>query len=128
MSFERALSAIRRRCAPTACSSSRWRSISCATPSRRCESLPGSAAASRSRRALEPDGSGTLAVSDLGDGVLPEVRERLFDAFVTTKRGGLGLGLSICRSVVEAHGGSIRHQQNEEGGAAARCSRSRCPR
>jgi C4-dicarboxylate-specific signal transduction histidine kinase len=59
---------------------------------------------------VEPDGSGTLAVSDLGDGVPPEVRGHLFDAFVTTKRGGLGLGLSICRSVVEAHGGTIRHE------------------
>jgi len=64
---------------------------------------------------VEPDGSGTLAVSDLGDGVLPEVRERLFDAFVTTKRGGLGLGLSICRSVVEAHGGQIRLDLNGRG-------------
>jgi C4-dicarboxylate-specific signal transduction histidine kinase len=59
---------------------------------------------------IEADGSGTLAVSDLGDGVPQEVRERLFDAFVTTKRGGLGLGLSICRSVVEAHGGAIRYE------------------
>ena len=59
---------------------------------------------------IEPDGSGTLAVSDLGDGVPPDMREHLFDAFVTTKRGGLGLGLSICRSVVEAHGGTIRHE------------------
>jgi len=64
---------------------------------------------------VEADGSGTLAVSDLGDGVLPEVRERLFDAFVTTKRGGLGLGLSICRSVVEAHGGQIRLDHNDRG-------------
>ena len=64
---------------------------------------------------VELDGSGTLAVSDLGEGVLPEVRERLFDAFVTTKRGGLGLGLSICRSVVEAHGGQIRLDHNDRG-------------
>jgi C4-dicarboxylate-specific signal transduction histidine kinase len=61
---------------------------------------------------IEPDGSGTLAVSDLGEGVPADVRERLFEPFVTTKRGGLGLGLSICRSVVEAHGGTIRHEEN----------------
>ena len=61
---------------------------------------------------LEIDGSGTLSVSDLGDGVPREAKERLFDPFVTTKPGGLGLGLSICRSVVEAHGGQIRHQTN----------------
>jgi C4-dicarboxylate-specific signal transduction histidine kinase len=60
---------------------------------------------------VEPDGSATLAVADQGDGVLPEVRGKLFDAFVTTKRGGLGLGLSICRSVVEAHGGTIRLEE-----------------
>jgi C4-dicarboxylate-specific signal transduction histidine kinase len=59
---------------------------------------------------VEADGSGTLAVSDLGEGVPEDVCERLFDAFVTTKRGGLGLGLSICRSVIEAHGGAIRHE------------------
>ena len=65
---------------------------------------------------LEVDGSGTFSVSDLGDGVPREAKERLFDPFVTTKPGGLGLGLSICRSVVEAHGGSIRHHQNDERG------------
>ena len=59
---------------------------------------------------VEADGSGTLAVSDLGDGVPSDVRDRLFELFITTKRGGLGLGLSICRSVVEAHGGTIRHR------------------
>jgi C4-dicarboxylate-specific signal transduction histidine kinase len=68
---------------------------------------------------VEVDGSGTLSVSDLGDGVPREARERLFDPFVTTKPGGLGLGLSICRSVVEAHGGQIRHQVNQEKGGAS---------
>ena len=64
---------------------------------------------------LEVDGSGTFSISDLGEGVPREAKERLFDPFVTTKPGGLGLGLSICRSVVEAHGGSIRHRHNDEG-------------
>ena len=64
----------------------------------------------------ERDGSGTFSVADLGDGVPAEARGRLFDAFVTTKPGGLGLGLSICRSVVEAHGGTIRHLDAAEGG------------
>jgi C4-dicarboxylate-specific signal transduction histidine kinase len=66
---------------------------------------------------VEPDGSGTLSVTDLGEGVPSEAKERLFDPFVTTKPGGLGLGLSICRSVVEAHGGAIRHHVNGEKGA-----------
>jgi C4-dicarboxylate-specific signal transduction histidine kinase len=65
----------------------------------------------------EPDGSGTFSVSDVGDGVPAQAKERLFDPFVTTKPGGLGLGLSICRSVVEAHGGAIRHEANGERGA-----------
>ncbi len=66
---------------------------------------------------IEPDGSGTFSVADLGEGVPDEAKERLFDPFVTTKPGGLGLGLSICRSVVEVHGGAIRHERNGGRGA-----------
>ncbi len=58
-----------------------------------------------------------FSVSDLGDGVSPEVNERLFEAFVTTKPGGLGLGLSICRSVIESLGGSIRYEAGAGRGA-----------
>lgn len=58
-----------------------------------------------------------LAVSDEGEGVPAEACERLFDAFVTTKPTGLGLGLSICRSVIEAHGGTIRYEPNGSRGA-----------
>jgi C4-dicarboxylate-specific signal transduction histidine kinase len=50
----------------------------------------------------------TLSVCDLGPGVPAEVSARLFEAFVTTKPSGLGLGLSICRSVIESLGGTIR--------------------
>jgi signal transduction histidine kinase len=53
------------------------------------------------------DGSVTLSVSDQGEGIAPAIRERLFHPFVTDKPGGLGLGLSICRSVIESHGGTI---------------------
>jgi signal transduction histidine kinase len=66
----------------------------------------------------DAEGRATLCVADLGDGVPGEARARLFDAFVTTKPGGLGLGLSICRSVIEAHGGFIRYEAN--GGRGAR--------
>ena len=59
--------------------------------------------------AIDGEGRPVFSVRDDGDGVPADVRERLFEAFVTTKPGGLGLGLSICRSVIEAHGGSIRY-------------------
>jgi NO-binding membrane sensor protein with MHYT domain len=48
-----------------------------------------------------------VAVQDSGPGLNPDSFERLFDSFYTTKPGGLGMGLSICRSIVEAHGGRI---------------------
>jgi PAS domain S-box-containing protein len=54
----------------------------------------------------EPD-SVLLAVQDSGPGIDPANRERIFDAFYTTKTGGLGMGLSVCRTIIEAHGGQL---------------------
>jgi len=59
----------------------------------------------RTRR--DEDNFIALEVEDSGPGVDPAVKERLFDSFYTTKDSGVGIGLSICRSIVEAHRGSI---------------------
>jgi C4-dicarboxylate-specific signal transduction histidine kinase len=59
-----------------------------------------------------------VAVSDSGPGIDPEHLERVFDSFYTTKPGGVGLGLSICRSIIDAHGGRLWAAANAPRGAA----------
>jgi PAS domain S-box-containing protein len=59
----------------------------------------------------------TLKVSDTGPGIDPDAADRLFMAFYTTKTDGMGMGLSICRSIIEAHGGRIAAAPGAEGGA-----------
>jgi two-component system sensor kinase FixL len=58
-----------------------------------------------------------VEVSDTGRGVDPALAERIFDSFVTGKEGGLGMGLSISRTIVEAHGGILRYAANPGGGS-----------
>ena len=58
-----------------------------------------------------------VAVRDSGPGIDPERLERVFEAFYTTKSGGVGMGLSICRSIIDAHGGRLWAAGNEPRGA-----------
>jgi PAS domain S-box-containing protein len=69
-----------------------------------------------STRKAEPNGV-LVGVRDSGPGLAPAFLERVFDAFYTTKSGGLGMGLSICRSIIEAHGGRLWARANVLRGA-----------
>ena len=59
---------------------------------------------------------GLVSVRDSGPGIGPERLERVFEAFYTTKSNGVGIGLSICRSIVDAHGGRLWIEANKRGG------------
>jgi signal transduction histidine kinase len=61
-----------------------------------------------------------VVVRDSGPGINPEHIERVFEAFYTTKSSGVGMGLSICRSIIEAHGGRLWADANEPRGATFR--------
>ena len=64
-----------------------------------------------------PDDVVLVSVSDTGPGISPDVADRLFQPFVTSKAHGMGVGLSICRTIIEAQGGRIWAERNAEGGA-----------
>jgi signal transduction histidine kinase len=64
-----------------------------------------------------------VAIRDSGPGVDPSNFNRVFDSFYSTKPGGLGIGLSICRSIVEAHGGRLWVEASKP---VARSSRWHC--
>lgn len=65
------------------------------------------------------DGAGVqVTVSDRGVGIPAEDLDRVFEPFFTTHAGGMGLGLAVCRSIIRAHGGTLRASNNEGGGAS----------
>jgi two-component system sensor histidine kinase DctS len=61
-------------------------------------------------------GQVSVSVIDNGHGIPPEVAERLFSPFFSTKAEGMGMGLSICRTAIEFHGGTLTHADNPGGG------------
>jgi two-component system sensor kinase FixL len=66
------------------------------------------------------DGGIEISIADTGPGIAPDIAERLFEPFMTTKPQGMGVGLSICRSIVEAHGGALTAEPNPGGGTIFR--------
>jgi two-component system sensor kinase FixL len=63
-----------------------------------------------------PDNMIEISVADTGGGIAPEIADQLFQPFVTTKSHGMGVGLSISRTIIESHGGSITQRPNPGGG------------
>ena len=69
-----------------------------------------------------------VSIADTGPGISPDVADRHFQPFITTKRTGMGVGLSISRTIVESHGGRIWVEPNEGGGAVFRFTVGRVAR
>ena len=68
-----------------------------------------------------PEGGAELLVMDRGGGMPDEVRRRALEPFYSTKKRGSGLGLPLCREIVEAHGGRIWVLARDGGGTSVRC-------
>ena len=84
------------------------------------EAMEGCDARELSVGTVMDDGSVLISVADTGSGILPEIEARLFQPFVTTKSEGMGIGLSVCRAIVEAHGGRLWVEPNDRGGSVFR--------
>ncbi|VAW51431.1 hypothetical protein MNBD_GAMMA06-887 [hydrothermal vent metagenome] len=73
-------------------------------------------------RAQQQANTVVVEVIDNGKGVPKNIAKNMFEAFVTGREDGLGLGLAICRSIIELHGGTLQHENNEAGGSCFRFS------
>jgi two-component system sensor kinase FixL len=71
---------------------------------------------------INSDSAIWIEVRDNGPGLAPGIAERLFEPFVSTKRTGMGIGLAICRTIVEGHGGMLIALPNPDGGLVFRIS------
>jgi signal transduction histidine kinase len=76
---------------------------------------------------LTANGMVEVSIADTGPGLSPEIRAKLFEPFTTTKAGGLGIGLSICRVIIEAHGGQLEAEDDPGGGTIFRFTLPRSP-
>jgi signal transduction histidine kinase len=68
-------------------------------------------------KATRADGKARVSVSDTGIGIADDMLHRIFDGFYTTKPQGLGVGLEVCRSIVESHRGAVWAEANPDRGA-----------
>ena len=69
------------------------------------------------RTDLLDDGTAELSVSDNGPGIWPDAIKEIFEPFFTTKQSGMGMGLAIARTIIEAHGGQLSAENRASGGA-----------
>ena len=69
-------------------------------------------------KAEKKDSQASIIIKDTGPGISPEIKPKLFSKFVTNSSGGTGIGLFISKNIIEAHGGSIRTEDNTDGKGA----------
>ena len=88
-----------------------------------CDAMDGSAGSGRLivRTQMNRSGNVEFSIADRGAGIPASDLERIFEPFVTSKALGLGLGLAICRSIVDAHGGRLWATNNADRGATLHC-------